>query len=132
MTVFTRDSSCASLTFGTDNMLNIKAASLVLLAAAAPVVLGHGQVHSVIIASPSATFPAADAYAAADPTSPLRKLNTYGPAANFTGPDITCGVSTRCRSSTTSSLLRRMLFVARREYPHHAIGSCRCWKFGHI
>ncbi|KAI0826292.1 glycosyl hydrolase family 61-domain-containing protein [Irpex lacteus] len=72
-------------------MLNIKAASLVLLAAAAPVVLGHGQVHSVIIASPSATFPAADAYAAADPTSPLRKLNTYGPAANFTGPDITCG-----------------------------------------
>ncbi|KAI0682924.1 glycosyl hydrolase family 61-domain-containing protein [Cytidiella melzeri] len=74
-----------------DNMLNIKVASLVLLAAATPVVLGHGQVHSVIIASPAATFAAADAYLAVDPTSPLRKLNTYGPAANFTGPDITCG-----------------------------------------
>lgn len=74
-------------------MLNIKAASLVLLAAAIPLVLGHGQVHSVIIASPAATYQAADAYAAVLPTSPLRKLNTYGPAADFTGPDITCGVS---------------------------------------
>ena len=70
--------------------MRIQAASLVLLAAAAPLVLGHGQVHSVTTSA--GTYAAADAYAAVDPTSPLRKLNTYGPAANFTGPDITCGV----------------------------------------
>lgn len=68
----------------------IQAASLVLLAAAVGLVSAHGQVHSVITSS--GTYQAADAYAAVDPTSPLRKLNTYGPAANFTGPDITCGV----------------------------------------
>lgn len=70
--------------------MRIPAASLVLLASAAPLVLGHGQVHSVVTSS--GTYQAADAYAAVDPTSPLRKLNTYGPAADFTGPDITCGV----------------------------------------
>ncbi|THG98883.1 hypothetical protein EW026_g3369 [Hermanssonia centrifuga] len=69
--------------------MRIPAASLVLLASAAPLVLGHGQVHSVVTSS--GTYQAADAYAAVDPTSPLRKLNTYGPAADFTGPDITCG-----------------------------------------
>ena len=63
-------------------------AALLLLV---PVVLGHGQVRSFITSSK--TYPAADAYAsAADPNSPIRKLNTYGPAAPFTGADITCGV----------------------------------------
>lgn len=56
-----------------------------------PVVLGHGQVRSFITSEK--TYPAADAYASAsDPNSPIRKLNTYGPAAPFTGADITCGV----------------------------------------
>lgn len=58
--------------------------------ASLPVVLGHGQVHNFITAQK--TYAAADAYAAADPSSPLRKLNTYGPAADFTSPTITCGV----------------------------------------
>ncbi|KAJ3555081.1 hypothetical protein NM688_g2773 [Phlebia brevispora] len=69
--------------------MKISAAPLVLLASSVPFVLGHGQVHSVTTSY--GTYAAADAYAAVDPTSPLRKLNTYGPAANFTGPDITCG-----------------------------------------
>ena len=56
-----------------------------------PPVLGHGQVHNFI--TPRKTYAAADAYAAADPNSPIRKLNTYGPAADFTGVNITCGVS---------------------------------------
>lgn len=70
--------------------MRIPAASLVFLVSTAPLVFGHGQVHSVV--TNYGTYAAADAYAAVDPTSPLRKLNTYGPAANFTGPDITCGV----------------------------------------
>lgn len=70
--------------------MKIQAAPLVVLASCAPLVFGHGQVHSVTTSY--GTYAAADAYAAVDPTSPLRKLNTYGPAANFTGPDITCGV----------------------------------------
>ena len=60
------------------------------LVSVAPLVLGHGQVHSVT--TNYGTYPAADAYAAVDPTSPLRKLNTYGPA-NFSDSTITCGVS---------------------------------------
>nr|AAM22493.1 family 61 endoglucanase [Phanerodontia chrysosporium] len=68
--------------------LKLQAASLVLLAASLRSVEGHGQVHSVI--TNYATYPAADAYQAVDPTSPLRKLNTYGPA-NFTSPENTCG-----------------------------------------
>ncbi|GJE96295.1 glycosyl hydrolase family 61 protein [Phanerochaete sordida] len=68
--------------------LKLQAASLVLLAAALRAVHAHGQVHSVI--TNYGTYQAADAYQAVDPTSPLRKLNTYGPA-NFTTPDITCG-----------------------------------------
>ena len=62
-----------------------------VLASAAPLVLGHGQVHSVVTSY--GTYPVADAYAAVNPASPMRKLNTYGPAADFTGADITCGVS---------------------------------------
>jgi lytic cellulose monooxygenase (C1-hydroxylating) len=54
--------------------------------------LGHGQVRWFITST--TTYPAADAYATSpDPNSPIRKLNTYGPAAPFTGADITCGVS---------------------------------------
>ncbi|KAG8998680.1 hypothetical protein FRB94_004664 [Tulasnella sp. JGI-2019a] len=56
-----------------------------------PLVAGHGQVHKIITATN--TYIAADAYAAADPTSPIRKLNTYGPAADMLGEDIVCGVS---------------------------------------
>ncbi|KAG8888981.1 hypothetical protein FRB98_006245 [Tulasnella sp. 332] len=52
-------------------------------------VFGHGQVHKIITAT--TTYIAADAYAAADPTSPIRKLNTYGPAADMLGEDIVCG-----------------------------------------
>jgi lytic cellulose monooxygenase (C1-hydroxylating) len=73
--------------------LKIQAASLVFLATTLRLVKGHGQVHSVITSS--GPYQAADAYQAADPTSPLRKLNTYGPA-NFTDSEITCGV---CRQS---------------------------------
>ncbi|KAG8895257.1 hypothetical protein FRB99_000682 [Tulasnella sp. 403] len=63
--------------------------SLAIIATILPAALGHGQVHRVI--TPSNVYIAADAYAVADPTSPIRKLSTYGPAADFTGPDITCG-----------------------------------------
>lgn len=63
----------------------------IALAASIPSALGHGQVHNFITSK--ATYAAADAYAAVDPASPIRKLNTYGPAADFTGVNITCGVS---------------------------------------
>ena len=82
--------------------MRIQAASLVLLAASLPAVLGHGQVHSVITSS--GTYAAADAYAAVDPASPLRKLNTYGPPSDFTGPDITCGVSLTAHSSIAENV----------------------------
>ncbi|KIM20933.1 carbohydrate-binding module family 1 protein [Serendipita vermifera MAFF 305830] len=53
-------------------------------------VLGHGQVRYFITST--TTYPAADAYASSpDPNSPIRKLDTYGPAAPFTGSAITCG-----------------------------------------
>ncbi|KAG6856681.1 hypothetical protein H0H87_001895 [Tephrocybe sp. NHM501043] len=55
-----------------------------------PFVLAHGQVRNFIASS--GTYAAADAYASALPDSPIRKLNTYGPAADFTGANITCGV----------------------------------------
>ncbi|CAL1708484.1 unnamed protein product [Somion occarium] len=54
-----------------------------------PAVLGHGQVHKFITLTKS--YAAADAYGAADPNSPIGKLNTYGPAADFTSSTITCG-----------------------------------------
>ena len=56
-----------------------------------PIAFGHGQVRNFITSSK--TYAAADAYGAADPNSPIRKLNTYGPAADFTSATITCGVS---------------------------------------
>lgn len=60
----------------------------VLMASAA---YGHGQVRYFITST--TTYPAADGYAtSADPTSPVRKLDTYGPAVPFTGSAITCGV----------------------------------------
>ncbi|KAH8089935.1 family 61 endoglucanase [Cristinia sonorae] len=61
----------------------------VALAAFLPSAFGHGQVHNFITAKK--TYAAADAYAAVDPNSPIRKLNTYGPAADFTNINITCG-----------------------------------------
>ena len=70
--------------------MRLSVAPLVVLATSLPLALRHGQVHSVITSS--GTYKAADAYAAADPTSPLRKLNTYGFVEDFTGPDLTCGV----------------------------------------
>ncbi|KAI0784093.1 family 61 endoglucanase [Abortiporus biennis] len=55
-----------------------------------PVVFGHGQVRNFITSTN--IYASADAYAAvADPNSPIRKLNTYGPAADFTSNTITCG-----------------------------------------
>ncbi|GLB40997.1 putative glycosyl hydrolase family 61 [Lyophyllum shimeji] len=63
--------------------------SLVALCSLVPAVLGHGQVRNFIASS--GTYPAADAYASPLPNSPIRKLNTYGPAADFTGKNITCG-----------------------------------------
>ncbi|KIM20926.1 carbohydrate-binding module family 1 protein [Serendipita vermifera MAFF 305830] len=52
--------------------------------------LGHGQVRSFITST--TTYPAADAYSSSpDPNSPIRKLDTYGPAEPFTGSAITCG-----------------------------------------
>lgn len=60
-------------------------------------VLGHGQVHKIITAT--TTYIAADAYGAVDPTSPIRKLNTYGPASSMVGEDIVCGVSSLACSS---------------------------------
>ncbi|KAI0050567.1 carbohydrate-binding module family 1 protein [Auriscalpium vulgare] len=58
---------------------------------AAPSVLAHGQVHTFYTTSPAATWTAADAYASANSSSPLRKLNTYGPVPDFTTADVTCG-----------------------------------------
>ncbi|KAI0073226.1 family 61 endoglucanase [Panus rudis PR-1116 ss-1] len=57
--------------------------------ASIPTVFGHGQVHNFITSTK--TYAAPDAYSTPDPSSPFRKLNTYGPAADFTGPNITCG-----------------------------------------
>ncbi|KAH7102676.1 glycoside hydrolase [Auriculariales sp. MPI-PUGE-AT-0066] len=56
---------------------------------ALPAVLAHGQVRS--FTSSSGTWTSADAYTTANASSPIRKLNTYGPAAGFTGINITCG-----------------------------------------
>lgn len=71
-------------------IIDYKAALVPILSAS--VALGHGQVRSFITST--TTYPAADAYASSpDANSPIRKLNTYGPAAPFTGADITCGVS---------------------------------------
>ncbi|KIM20932.1 carbohydrate-binding module family 1 protein, partial [Serendipita vermifera MAFF 305830] len=53
-------------------------------------ILGHGQVRHFITST--TTYRAADAYASLpDPNSPIRKLDTYGPAAPFTDATITCG-----------------------------------------
>lgn len=58
-----------------------------------PSALAHGNVKSFITSS--GVWTAADPYAAAaNASSPFRKLNTNGPAANFIGADITCGVRT--------------------------------------
>ncbi|KAI0275209.1 glycosyl hydrolase family 61-domain-containing protein [Gloeopeniophorella convolvens] len=65
--------------------------SLCVFLSALPAVQGHGQVHTVYTTSPAATWVAADAYANANASSPLRKLNTYGPVSDFTTPEITCG-----------------------------------------
>ncbi|KAH8806680.1 glycoside hydrolase [Flagelloscypha sp. PMI_526] len=54
-----------------------------------PTILAHGQVRYFY--SSYGTWSAADAYAAANASSPIRKLNTYGPAADFTNINITCG-----------------------------------------
>lgn len=70
---------------------NMLASFLPLFALALPSVLAHGQVRQFI--SSSGVWTAADAYGAANSSSPIRKLNTYGPAANFIGANITCGVS---------------------------------------
>lgn len=68
-------------------------------------VFGHGQVRWFITST--TTYPAADAYASLpDPSSPIRKLNTYGFANPFTGADITCGVSSWCNPSAASLLAR--------------------------
>ncbi|KAG8820677.1 hypothetical protein FRC19_008677 [Serendipita sp. 401] len=67
-----------------------KVKTLLLPLGLATSVLGHGQVRYFITST--TTYPAADAYAASpDPSSPIRKLDTYGPAAPFTGTAITCG-----------------------------------------
>lgn len=64
-------------------------AALLALLAAAPSVLAHGQLRKFIAAS--GTYTAADAYGPADATSVVRKISEYGPAAPFTGANITCG-----------------------------------------
>jgi cellulase len=68
--------------------------TLLSLILVAPCALGHGQVRNFIASS--GVWSAADAYAAANMSSPIRKLDGYGPAADFTNSSITCGV----RSST--------------------------------
>jgi hypothetical protein len=71
-------------------IINYKIAFLPILWAS--LAQAHGQVRSFITST--ATYPSADAYASSpDSSSPIRKLNTYGSAAPFTGADITCGVS---------------------------------------
>jgi cellulase len=64
--------------------------TLLSLVLVAPAVLGHGQVRNFIASS--GVWSAADAYAAANMSSPIRKLDGYGPAADFTNSSITCGV----------------------------------------
>lgn len=65
--------------------------STLVVSVLASLAAGHGQVHKIITHNPVATYVAADAYGAADPNSPIRKINEVGPATPFTGPNITCG-----------------------------------------
>jgi hypothetical protein len=55
-----------------------------------PSVLAHGQVRAFIASS--GVWTAADAYGAANVSSPIRKLIGYGPATGMTSANITCGV----------------------------------------
>jgi hypothetical protein len=64
--------------------------TLLSLILVAPSAHGHGQVRNFIASS--GVWSAADAYAAANMSSPIRKLDGYGPAADFTNSSITCGV----------------------------------------
>lgn len=90
--------------------------------------LGHGQVRWFITST--TTYPAADAYASSpDPNSPIRKLNTYGPAAPFTGADITCGVSTSPRLILLSIIVYA---IARRQQRRRCCCSCCRWKYSDI
>lgn len=66
------------------------ALALLPLLALTPSAHAHGQLRNFIAAS--GTYAAADAYGAALPNSPIRKISEYGPAAPFTGANITCGV----------------------------------------
>lgn len=69
---------------------NMIATSLIaFLLALTPAVSAHGQLRKFI--SSSGTYTAADAYTTPLPDSPIRKISEYGPAAPFTGKNITCG-----------------------------------------
>jgi hypothetical protein len=66
--------------------------SLLPLLLAVPAVIAHGQVRNFITAD-GTVWPATDAYAvAANLSSPIRHVNTYGPVPDFTTADVTCGV----------------------------------------
>lgn len=67
----------------------IAASFVAAILALAPAVSAHGQMR--YFTSSSGTYSQADAYAAADPASPIRKVSEYGPAAPFNGANITCG-----------------------------------------
>lgn len=67
----------------------LSASLLALVLAIAPVVHGHGQLRNFIASS--GTYAAADAYTTPLANSPIRKISEYGPAAPFTGNNITCG-----------------------------------------
>ncbi|KAG8924524.1 hypothetical protein FRC01_011382 [Tulasnella sp. 417] len=65
--------------------------STLFVSALASLAAAHGQVRKITTHNPVASYIAADAYAAANPSSPIRKISEYGPAAPFTGANITCG-----------------------------------------
>ncbi|KAH7102653.1 glycosyl hydrolase family 61-domain-containing protein [Auriculariales sp. MPI-PUGE-AT-0066] len=54
-----------------------------------PLALAHGQLR--VFSSSHGSWTAADAYGPSNASSPIRKVDWYGPATNFTSPNITCG-----------------------------------------
>jgi lytic cellulose monooxygenase (C1-hydroxylating) len=66
-------------------------ATLASLVFVAPAVIAHGQLRNFIASS--GVWSAADAYGAANMSSPIRHVDQYGPVPDFTTIDIACGVS---------------------------------------
>jgi hypothetical protein len=101
--------------------------TLLALALATPSALAHGQVRNFIASS--GVWAAADAYAAANSSSPIRKLNTYGPVPDFTTGDVTCGVRSAPRG-LKARLMRDA--AAGRERAHERARAGQGGRDGHF